>query len=136
VLAFPLNYALAAAASGALPAVEPAHALLAAVGVAVGAGIGALRDSNVRYRALNAELERTNRRLVEALAQVKSLSGLIPICAECGKMRNDSGHWLRVEEYMRGHPSLRFSHGLCPDCVQRLYPQAAEAAAGEKGGDR
>ncbi len=127
VLSFPFNWSLALLASGAPPAVRPEHVLMAVAGIVAAASIGFFRDSSVRYRRLNAELGQANARLTEALADVETLSGLIPICAECGKMRNDKGYWLRIEEYMRGHTALRFSHGLCPDCMQRLYPGAAEA---------
>ena len=49
-------------------------------------------------------------------------------------MRNDKGYWLRVEEYLRGRSALQFSHGLCPDCMQRLYPEVRGDRTPEKGG--
>jgi transcriptional regulator with GAF, ATPase, and Fis domain len=60
--------------------------------------------------------------LREALARVKTLSGLLPICAACKKIRDDQGYWHQVEVYVRDHSEADFTHGICPDCRQRLYP--------------
>lgn len=60
--------------------------------------------------------------LKSALADVKTLSGLLPICASCKKIRNDSGYWEQIEEYISDHSGAEFSHSLCPDCVKKLYP--------------
>jgi len=68
------------------------------------------------------ELRRLNHELEEALAQVKQLSGLLPICAGCKKIRDDNGYWQQVEVYIRDHSEADFSHGLCPDCAKKLYP--------------
>jgi len=59
-------------------------------------------------------------------ARVKTLRGLIPICASCKKVRNDRGYWNQVEQYVSEHSEANFSHGLCPDCLGRLYPDMAE----------
>ncbi|MCG3210200.1 MAG: hypothetical protein FOGNACKC_03831 [Anaerolineae bacterium] len=59
--------------------------------------------------------------LQTALAQVKTLRGLLPICANCKKIRDDGGYWHTVEEYLRDHSEADFSHGICPDCMQALY---------------
>jgi AmiR/NasT family two-component response regulator len=72
-------------------------------------------DDLVTLRRLNAELE-------AALAQVKTLRGLLPICAACKKIRDDKGYWHQVEVYIRDHSEAEFSHGICPDCARRLYP--------------
>ncbi len=61
--------------------------------------------------------------LKDALANVKTLKGLLPMCASCQKIRDDRGYWQRVEEYIRGHSDADFTHGICPDCARRLYPQ-------------
>lgn len=58
--------------------------------------------------------------LQEALARVKTLSGLIPICASCKKVRNDAGYWEAVEVYIHNHTGAELTHGLCPDCMQRM----------------
>lgn len=60
--------------------------------------------------------------LQEALANVKRLSGLLPICASCKKIRDDEGYWHQVEVYIHTHSEVGFSHSICPDCVQQLYP--------------
>jgi AmiR/NasT family two-component response regulator len=73
-------------------------------------------------RQLNVELKARNQELQAALTKVKTLSGLLPICASCKKIRNDQGYWQQVELYFREHSELEFSHGLCPDCVRILYP--------------
>ncbi|MDK9706078.1 MAG: response regulator [Desulforhopalus sp.] len=68
------------------------------------------------------KLTEANARLEEALASVKTLSGLIPICANCKKIRQDSGFWQQIEAYIGDHSNARFSHGICPDCAKTLYP--------------
>jgi PAS domain S-box-containing protein len=60
--------------------------------------------------------------LRKTLAEVKTLSGLLPICSSCKKIRDDSGYWSQIEEYIKAHSEAEFSHSLCPDCVKRLYP--------------
>jgi AmiR/NasT family two-component response regulator len=68
------------------------------------------------------ELHRLNAELQDALAQVKTLSGLLPMCASCKKVRDDEGYWHQVEVYIRDHSEVNFTHGICPDCAGRLYP--------------
>ncbi|HPG39837.1 MAG TPA: histidine kinase N-terminal 7TM domain-containing protein [bacterium] len=72
----------------------------------------------------NLELEREKliTELQDALAQVKNLSGLLPICANCKKIRDDQGNWHSVESYVTKHSEAKFSHGICPDCRAKLYP--------------
>jgi len=60
-----------------------------------------------------------------ALARVKRLQGMLPICAHCKKIREDSGYWQRVETYISEHSEARFTHGICPDCMDTLYPEAS-----------
>ena len=57
----------------------------------------------------------------EALDKVKQLSGLLPICASCKKIRETKGSWVQIEHYIHEHSEAEFSHGVCPDCMQRLY---------------
>lgn len=64
-------------------------------------------------------------RLRETLADVKTLSGLLPICASCKHIRDDKGYWHQVESYIQQHSSAVFTHGLCPKCAQKIYPKAA-----------
>ena len=59
--------------------------------------------------------------LQEALAKVKMLSGLLPICASCKNIRNDEGYWEQIEVYIRDHSEAEFSHGICPECENELY---------------
>jgi AmiR/NasT family two-component response regulator len=68
------------------------------------------------------ELRRLNAKLQEALDKVKTLSGLLPICANCKRIRDDEGYWQQVEVYIRDHSDAEFSHGICPDCATQLYP--------------
>lgn len=70
----------------------------------------------------NAEVEEERRRLEIALAEVQVLSGLLPICANCHKIRNDKGYWQDVAVYLNEHTGVDFSHGICPDCMVKLYP--------------
>ncbi len=72
------------------------------------------------------ERERLIVKLQSALAEVKTLSGIIPICANCKKVRDDKGYWEQVESYVSQHTHAQFSHGVCPDCVEKLYPEQAE----------
>jgi PAS domain S-box-containing protein len=61
--------------------------------------------------------------LQDALAKVKTLRGLIPICASCKKVRDDEGYWHQVETYIHEHSEAEFTHGLCPECAKKLYPE-------------
>jgi len=74
-------------------------------------------------RRAEEEKERLIVELREALAEVKKLGGLLPICANCKKIRDDTGYWLQVEEYISDHSEAQFTHGLCPDCARKLYPE-------------
>jgi len=58
-----------------------------------------------------------------ALAKVKTLSGFLPICASCKKIRDDEGYWHQIESYIRDHSDAEFSHGICPACARKLYPE-------------
>jgi len=68
-----------------------------------------------------ARLEEKNIQLEEALADVKTLSGLLPICSNCKKIRDDKGYWNQIEVYIENHSDAFFSHGLCEPCVEELY---------------
>ena len=61
-------------------------------------------------------------RLDEALAEIETLKGILPICCHCKRVRNDEGYWEQVESYVSKRSSAEFSHGLCPDCVKAHYP--------------
>ena len=66
--------------------------------------------------------ERSMKELQAALLKVKQLSGFLPICASCKKIRDDKGYWQQIEAYIRDHSDAEFSHGICPDCAKKLYP--------------
>jgi PAS domain S-box-containing protein len=82
---------------------------------------GTSRDVSARRRA-EADRERLINELQAALVKVKTLRGLIPICANCKKVRTDQGYWEQVEVFLRSHSEAEFSHSICPDCMERLYP--------------
>jgi len=62
-------------------------------------------------------------KLQDALDNIKRLSGLLPICSSCKKIRDDKGYWNQIERYIAEHSEAEFSHGICPECVKKLYPQ-------------
>ena len=79
------------------------------------------KDITKRKRA-EEERERLVKELQEALAEVKTLSGLLPICSSCKKIRDDKGYWNQIEAYIRNHSEAEFSHSICPECAKELYP--------------
>ena len=70
---------------------------------------------------MERERERLTRELQEAFATIKTLSGLLPICAWCKNVRDDSGYWMRVEQYIEQHSQATFSHSVCPECANRYF---------------
>ncbi len=74
-----------------------------------------------RLRADLHRERRMNAALTEAMSQVNQLTGLLPICAWCKKIRNDEGYWEQVEEYLRKHAGAQFTHGICPACKQTHF---------------
>ncbi len=72
-------------------------------------------------KELEMEKENLIAGLKEALDKIKTLKGIIPICASCKKIRNDEGYWNDVERYIKDHSEAEFSHGICPQCAHRLY---------------
>ncbi len=69
-----------------------------------------------------SKLERTQATLQAALDNIKTLRGLVPICANCKMIRCDNGHWQQLEAYIGEHSEAQLSHSICPDCVTKLYP--------------
>ncbi len=67
------------------------------------------------------EKEKLIMELMDALSNVKTLSGLLPICSNCKKIRDDAGYWQQVETYVAKHTQASFTHGVCPDCIEKLY---------------
>lgn len=87
----------------------------------------AFNAMSVKLRRDRDNLEETvkhrTRELQAALDNVKTLSGLVPICSECKKVRDDDGYWSQIEVFIRDHSNADFSHGMCPDCAAKLYPE-------------
>ncbi|MHB0878591.1 MAG: MASE3 domain-containing protein [Anaerolineae bacterium] len=97
-------------------------------------GMLAVGEDVTERLAAAAERERLVAELQRALSEVKTLSGLLPICASCKKIRDDSGYWAQIEEYLRAHSDAEFTHSLCPECVHKLYPDLfAEGELGPQG---
>jgi len=72
-----------------------------------------------------------NEELQKALAKIKTLSGLLPICASCKKIRDDQGYWTQLEYYISEHSEAEFTHGCCPECMKKLYPEMCEKEFGD-----
>ena len=80
-------------------------------------------DLEAQVQMRTAELTRANLELQEALDNINTLQKLIPICANCKNIRDDEGFWKQVEVYFSEQANTSFSHGICPDCSQKLYPE-------------
>ena len=91
----------------------------------VEARLAALSTANAELSVSLGERDKLVDGLTEALTRVKTLSGLLPICASCKKVRDDHGYWNQIEAYLRTRTEAEFSHGICPDCARRLYPELA-----------
>ncbi len=89
--------------------------IIAAAGIAFGI-------YRLRVWQLLAREKELNDRIQEAVANIKVLGGLIPICSNCKKIRDDKGYWEHLEKYIQTHSEAQFSHGICPDCAAKLYP--------------
>ena len=86
------------------------------------ADLTARKQAEVERERLVAERERD-------LQEIKILGGLLPICMSCKKIRDDKGYWNQIEIYIRSHSQAEFSHGLCPECMHKLYPEYGNSAA-------
>jgi len=84
--------------------------------------VESFQNISKRIKAENAKEELIND-LQAALDKVNLLGGLLPICASCKKIRDDKGYWNQIESYIRDHSEAEFSHGICPDCAKKLYPE-------------
>ena len=69
------------------------------------------------------ELASANRQLEQALDEVRVLSGLLPICSHCKKIRDSKGYWNQIESYISAHSEAQFSHSICPECAMTIYPE-------------
>ncbi len=86
-----------------------------------------LQRLNTELNRVNAELEKRNRQLQRALKTIKTLSGLVPICAWCGKkIQDDDGQWTSIETYIEKHSDAEFTHGICPECLAKFKRELRE----------
>jgi hypothetical protein len=83
---------------------------------------GSIEDITERKEAED-EREKLILELQDALAKVKTLSGLLPNCSACKRIRNDKGYWNQIEIYIQSHSDAEFTHSFCPECMKRLYPE-------------
>jgi len=99
--------------------------LFLAGGVLTGLALGAMFTERRRHEALlrsqKQALETTNEQLSKALAHVQTLEGLLPICAYCKQIRDDSGYWNGLEEYFASRSHIQFTHGICPECREKFF---------------
>ncbi len=93
---------------------------VSAVVLVLGGILGLFYYRLYTHRKYEKELES---KVQEALANIKVLSGLIPICSHCKKIRDDRGYWAQLEAYIQTHTEAKFTHGICPECVEKLYPE-------------
>jgi len=117
--------------------------------VSVCVTMSAIRDSQARILGASCiAYDISERKRVEAerldliahlnqtLSKVKTLSGLLPICASCKKIRDDHGYWQKLETFVREHSQAEFSHSICPDCMKLLYPEFASQITAGGGEER
>lgn len=88
-----------------------------------------IRDATER-RKIEREREKLIGELRDAIADIRTLRGLLPICASCKKIRDDGGYWQNLEQYVTAHSEAQSSHSLCPDCIKKLYPDFADRKQG------
>lgn len=79
-------------------------------------------------RIIKAERERDQlvEQLQRALSEIKTLKGFLPICASCKRIRDDKGYWTQIEAYIREHTEAEFTHGICPECLKKLYQEVSD----------
>jgi hypothetical protein len=94
-----------------------------------------MRENRKLVVRSNLDLAKTNAELQEKINEIRTLSGLLPICAKCKKIRDDQGYWNQLEGYISKHTSATFSHGICPHCADELYPEAMERLRARKETD-
>jgi hypothetical protein len=107
-----LNYEIFKAFSGSMLPWSLAFMILCAL---LGLFWGKIKQKDREKSASIVELHK-------ALVEVKTLSGFLPICASCKKIRDDKGYWNQIEAYISEHSEAEFSHGICPECTKKLYP--------------
>ncbi len=96
--------------------------------------IGLLLNNGIKKQVLQKELKESYKNIEEkvksrteelqkALDEIQTLRGIIPICSYCNVIRNDSGSWIRMEEYIENHSEAEFSHSICDECLEKLGPE-------------
>ena len=107
----------------------------AALVVLFAVALGALAVS-WRVRTLRRRTVELQEKVAEAAADVKVLSGLLPICSSCKRIRSDEGYWEQIEAYIREHSEADFTHGVCPECMVELFPNVADKVLARRRGER
>jgi len=82
-----------------------------------------LETQAIEMRREEDERENLVGKLQQALAQMERLSGILPICSSCKKIRDENGSWNEIEPYIASHSQAKFTHSICPDCEEELYPE-------------
>lgn len=107
---------------------------------AVGWGLSYLMMNSQRLeqelRVSEKNLQTTVNDLQNAFSEIKTLSGFLPICASCKKIRDDKGYWQQIESYITQHTGALFSHGICPECIEKLYPEYADSLKNKIDSDK
>jgi hypothetical protein len=85
-------------------------------------GASAIAYDITERKKIEADRTKMIEQLNETLSKVKTLSGLLPICANCKKIRDDKGYWQKLETFVHEHSNAEFSHSICPECMEKLYP--------------
>jgi len=115
-----------------MPAIPLEHGFLRMDGSIVPVEVSAVaiqynnKESHLVFVRNIEDRKRKEKELKEALVNIKQLSGLLPICASCKKIRDDKGYWKQLEWYITEHSTAEFSHSICPECVKKLYPEFTE----------
>ena len=86
-------------------------------------GIEGIVQDITELKRVEAERERTIKKLEKALSEIKILRGILPICSFCKKIRDDKGYWEQIDVYINSHSEAGFSHGICPECMKKHYPE-------------
>lgn len=106
---------------------EMAYEIIGLVGSAIMlAGVLLIRPVFMSIKRAEREQKKAFDELKDATSKIKILSGLLPICASCKKVRDDKGYWEMIEVYIRDRSEAEFSHGICPECAKKLYPELDE----------
>jgi PAS domain S-box-containing protein len=87
--------------------------------------VGSIHDIT-ELRSVERELQAEKEKLEKALKKIKTLTGIVPICSYCKKIRNDEGYWQRIEDYLSSHSEASLSHGICTECEKKFFPEFDE----------